>query len=108
MGVDRIDYVMWCVDVGYDNIGDYEDHLPEIEGQPGAKFTIVVDGMCGKYAMAGVVIASSDIYEGFNMIDITRELSNMDQYMEATALIKERFPHVDPLDFGIKIFSDYS
>jgi hypothetical protein len=106
MGVERTDYIMWGIDVGADNVNWDRDEA-EIEGQPGAKFQIVYDGMSGEYAVAGVVIAVSDDYNGFPMTDLTLAMSNMDQYMEATRLIKERFPDVDPLGFGIKVFSHF-
>ncbi len=65
MGVDRDDYVIFGVNLGYDNV-DYDDFEDEIDGAPDAKFRIIYDGMNGKYAWAGMVLAEGDRYEGFD------------------------------------------
>lgn len=105
--MDRTDYVMWGVDIGLDNV-NYTRHHAEIDGTDGAEFRIVCCGMSREFAIAGVIIAESDVIDGFTMSDITREVSSMERYANATARIKEKFPDVDPLGFGIKVFSCFS
>ena len=64
MGVDRTDYLMFGVDVGYDAF-DWDKHEKEVEGAPGARFDVICDGMSGEYCVAGKIIAASDQYDGF-------------------------------------------
>jgi hypothetical protein len=93
MGVDRDDYVIFGVNVGYDNV-DYDDFEDEICGAPGARFRIIYDGMSGNYAWACAVLAKGDHYEGF---DNGIELRVTDgQCLGTTALeIIRRFPDLD-------------
>jgi hypothetical protein len=94
MGVDRTDYLMIAVDVGYDAF-DWDRHEKEAEGAPGAKFDIVVDGMSGKYCLAGKIIAVSEPYEGFNMSsEIESDALAVDRGQLA-ADVAEAFPHAN-------------
>ena len=70
MGVVRTDYLMYGVKIGHDRV-DYDKHEAMMEGRPDAPFSLIVDGMSGKYAVAGRVIASADGYDGemFEEID---------------------------------------
>lgn len=106
MGVDRTDYLMFATDVGYDNC-DYEKFEAEICGEPGAKFDIVYDGMCGKYALAGKVIAKSEPYDGFEMAKI-----NVGAVLEVNELaekVSEAFGRkFEPSDFSLILFSHFS
>ena len=69
MGVDRTDYLMFGADLGAKAF-DWDKHEAESNGAPGRRFDIVYDSMCGKYCIAGKIIASSDPYEGFEMAKI--------------------------------------
>jgi len=92
MGVDRDDYVIFGVNVGYDNV-DYDDFEDEIDGTPDAPFRIIYDGMSGNYAWAGVILAAGDRYEGFND---GVELRVEDRSLGAAALeIIRRFPDLN-------------
>jgi len=73
MGVYRTDYLMYGVKLAFDQV-DYDKHEAEIHGEPGAAFDIVYDGMSGKYAVAGKVIARSDGDEGLEFTEITDDL----------------------------------
>lgn len=106
MGVSRNDYVIWGADVGYDNV-DYDEFEDEIDGTPDARFQIIYDGMSGKYAMAGVVVARSDDYEGFDMTDISAQCRDLTKFYEVMNVIIEQFPHLKPSDFGLKVFSHF-
>ena len=64
MSVDRTDYVIYGVDVGYDNVS-WEKFEPELHGSPDARFDLIYDGMNGEYAYAGKIIAVADSYDGF-------------------------------------------
>jgi hypothetical protein len=105
MGVDRTDYLMFATEISADTF-DYDKHLPEIEGAPGAKFNIVYDGMCGKYCLAGKIIAESDPYEGFELAKI-----NVGAVLEANELaeaVSESFGRkVAPSDFSLILFSHF-
>lgn len=67
MGVDRNDYLMIGIDLGYENV-DYEKFVKEIEDAPDRRFDIIPDCMGGKFAIAGKILAYADEYAGFGMI----------------------------------------
>ena len=72
MGVDRTDYLMFGVKVDPDRVSErYEELEPMMDGAPGAAFDLVYDGMSGKYAVAGKIIAKSDEYDGLEFTEIT-------------------------------------
>jgi hypothetical protein len=106
MGVDRTDYLMFATDVGYDNC-DYEKFEAEIGGEPERRFDVVYDGMCGKYALAGKIIAESDPYDGFEMAKV-----NVGAVLEANELaekVSEAFGRkLTPADFSLILFSHFS
>lgn len=71
MGVGRTDYLVWGVKLDPKSIGNIYDRFEaEICGDPGKRFDMVYDGMSGKYAVAGKVIAKSDPYEGLDFVEI--------------------------------------
>lgn len=105
MGVDRTDYLMFATEVPPGGF-DYDKHQAEIEGAPGAKFNIVYDGMCGKYCLAGKIIAQSEPYEGFEMakINIGAVLDN-----ELIGAVSEAFGRpLTAKDFSLILFSHFS
>lgn len=107
MGVDRTDYLMLGVDMGAENF-DWDKHEAEIEGSPEARFNIVYDGMCGKYAIAGKIIATSDAYEGFEMARIDPSKLDIDR-AELAAKVSEAFGRtVAPDEFSLILFSHFS
>jgi hypothetical protein len=107
MGVDRTDYLMLAADIGTEAF-DRDKHQAEIEGAPEAKFNIVYDGMCGKYCLAGKVIAQSDPYEGFEMAMIDPEKAKVD-LVDLAAKVSEAFGrHMVPGDFKLILFSHFS
>lgn len=105
MGVDRTDYVIYGVDVGYDNV-DYDNFEDEIDGAPDAPFRIIYDGMSGKYAYAGYICAEGDLYEGFG--DGVALSPTNDDFMNAMMHVINRFPHVDQKDFKLIAVSHFS
>lgn len=107
MGVDRTDYLMFAVDIGYDAC-DYEKHEAEICGEPGAKFDIVYDGMCGKYALAGKIIAKSDPYDGFEMAKVGLDKVAFDAAGVAAAVSESFERKFVPSDFSLILFSHFS
>ena len=78
MSVSRTDYIIYGVNVGYDNVS-YDNFEAELSGSRLAKFDIIYDGMNGEYAYAGKILARGDEYEGFgNGVDLTpRDESDM-------------------------------
>jgi len=106
MGVNRTDYLMFATDIG-PKAFDWDKHQAEIEGAPGAKFDIVYDGMCGKYCLAGKIIAKSEPYEGFEMAKI-----HVGAILEANELaetVSEAFGRkMVPSDFSLILFSHFS
>lgn len=92
MSVTRTDYVIFGVDVGYDNV-DYEEFEAEICGESDAKFRIIYDGMSGNYAYAGCILAQGDEYEGFGDGVV---LSQGDEsLMAACVAVIHRFPKLE-------------
>jgi len=67
MSVDRTDHIVYGWKLPYDfktpngeSIDLWDDKfLPMIEGHPGEDFTIISDGVIGKYSAFGINIASS-------------------------------------------------
>lgn len=106
MGVDRTDYLMFATDVGYDAC-DYDKFEAEICGEPGRRFDVVYDGMSGKYALAGKIIAQSEPYDGFEMAKI-----NVGAVLEANELaeaVSKAFGRkLAPSDFSLVLFSHFS
>jgi len=107
MGVDRTDYLMFGADVGADDF-DWDKHQAEIEGAPEAKFDVVYDGMCGKYCIAGKIIATSDPYEGFEMAKIDPKKMNLDPAALAEAVSESFGQKLLPTDFSLILFSHFS
>ena len=107
MGVDRTDYLMLGTDLGAKAF-DWDKHEAEIEGGPGARFDIVYDGMCGKYCIAGKIIAQSDAYEGFDMAKIEPEKLNVDRDALAATVSSAFEREVSPNDFSLILFSHFS
>lgn len=107
MGVDRNDYLMLGVDLGAKAF-DWNKHEPEMAGMPNRRFDIIYDGMCGKYCIAGKVIASSDPYEGFEMAKIDPTKLDIDR-AELAAKVSEAFDRkISADDFGLILFSHFS
>jgi hypothetical protein len=107
MGVDRTDYLMFGVDVGYDAF-DWERHDAESQGAPNAKFDIVYDGMCGKYCIAGKIIAESEPYDGLTMTKIDPADLGIDRD-ELAAKLSDAFERrIEPKDFSLMLFSHFS
>lgn len=104
MGVDRTDYLMFGADMGADGF-EYEKHEAEIEGSPGARFDIVYDGMCGKYCIAGKIIAKSEPYEGFEMAKVN--LLDID-LRDLSAKVSDAFGRpISPSNFSLILFSHF-
>lgn len=107
MGVDRTDYLMFGADMGAQdfNLDDFE---PEVEGAPVRRFDIVYDGMCGKYCLAGKIIAKSDPYEGIEMVKIDPAKLDVDR-TELAAKVSDAFGRpVSADDFSLILFSHFS
>lgn len=106
MGVDRTDYLMFAADMGADAF-DWDKHQAEIEGSPEAKFNVVYDGMCGKYCLAGKVIAKSEPYEGFEMAKI--HMGAVLEVNELAQAVSEAFDRkLVPADFSLILFTHFS
>lgn len=73
MGVYRTDYLFYGVKVDPEKV-DWDKHEALICGAPERDFDMVYDGMSGKYAVAGKVIAKSDGYDGLKFTEITPDL----------------------------------
>lgn len=107
MGVDRTDYLMLGVDMDAKAF-DLDKHEAEIEGSPAARFNIVYDGMCGKYCIAGKIIATSDPYEGFEMAKIDPNKLDIDREALAATVSEAVGRKVSPDDFSLILFSHFS
>ncbi|MGW1422674.1 hypothetical protein ACWAT4_21470 [Bradyrhizobium manausense] len=107
MGVDRTDYLMLGADMG-GKAFDWDKHQAEIEGAPDARFDLVYDGMCGKYCIAGKIIARSDPYEGFELAKVDPLRLHVDRAALA-ATVAEAFGRDDitPDDFSLILFSHF-
>lgn len=107
MGVDRTDYLMFGADMGTEAF-ERDDFEAEIDGAPGARFDVVYDGMCGKYCIAGKIIATSDPYEGFEMAKIDLNAVGFNP-ADIAASVSEAFGRkMLPSDFALILFSHFS
>lgn len=107
MSVTRSDYVIYGVNVGYNRV-DWDKFEAEIEGRPDAKFDLVCDSMCGKYAYAGKIIARSEEYEGFgDGVDLTWKNESP---MAAILEIQKAFPDLNLTmnDFKTYVVTNFS
>lgn len=107
MGVDRTDYLMLGVDIGPEAF-ERDEFEAEMDGAPGRRFDIVYDGMCGKYAIAGKIVATSDPYEGFEMAKIEPEKLSVDRAALAATVSAAFERDVSPDDFSLILFSHFS
>jgi hypothetical protein len=106
MGVDRTDYLMFAAEMGAKEF-DFNKHEAEVSGAPGTKFDIVYDGMCGKYCLAGKIIAKSEPYDGFDMAKIN--VGAVLQANELAEAVSESFGRkLAPEDFSLVLFSHFS
>ena len=105
MGVDRTDYLFWgvMIDPGKVDRDALED---EIDGAPGAKFDLVLDGMGGQYAVAGKIVAQSDPYEGIEFVDVGPRLDLLDK-AGVFGAVGKHFPDKSFSDFGLLLFSHF-
>lgn len=104
MGVDRTDYLMWGAKVDPDDVSKRYDELePEMYGEDGRRFDLVYDGMGGKYAVAGKVIAQSGKYDGLEFCEISQADAGWSP--EVVAAVRAVFP--DAQAFALYLFSHY-
>lgn len=107
MGVDRTDYLMFGADMGTEAF-ERDDLEAEIEGAPGARFDVIYDGMCGKYCIAGKIIARSDAYDGFEMAKIDPAKLDVDPAALAAKVSEAFGREVPPSNFSLILFSHFS
>lgn len=104
MGVDRTDYLMWGAKVSPDVVREkYGDLEAEINGAPESLFDLIYDGMSGKYAVAGRVVARSEPYEGLAFKVI--EPADLAWDAELVGRVRTAFP--DAHEFSLILFSHY-
>lgn len=104
MGVYRTDYLMFGVRVDPEEVSNrYEEFEAEIDGAPGRKFDLIYDGMSGKYAVAGKIIARSDPYEGLEFKEIAP--ADMAWDAELMSRIRGSFPEASGL--ALILFSHF-
>lgn len=107
MSVDRTDYLMFGTDVGTEAF-ELDEFEAEMDGAPGRRFDIVYDGMRGKYAIAGKIIATSDPYEGFEMAKIDPKNLQLDPAALAETISSAFGRKLLPADFSLILFSHFS
>ena len=107
MGVDRTDYLMFGTDLGAKAF-EWDQHEAEIEGRPDARFDIVYDGMCGKYCIAGKIIAKSDAYDGFEMAKVDPDKMDVDRTALAAKVSEAFGRELSADDFSLILFSHFS
>ena len=106
MSVDRSDYIIYGWKLPYElkdtkgeNIDLWDDKfLPMIEGHPGEKFTLIIDGMCGKYNAFGLSVAQSNEdweFEKLNFEDISSKKEQVkNKYKELFGTEIEEDPYL--------------
>lgn len=105
MGVDRTDYLMWGVMVDPDQAA-HDDLEAERYQEDGARFDLIYDGMSGKYAVAGKIVAKSDPHEGIDFVDIGPRVGLIDKAAVSGA-VGQVFPDKSYGDFGLFLFSHF-
>lgn len=107
MGVDRTDYLMFGTDIGPEAF-ERDEFEAEMDGAPERRFDIVYDGMSGKYAIAGKIIATSDPYDGFEMAKIDPGKLDVDRAALAAAVSDAFGRQLSADDFSLILFSHFS
>ncbi len=123
MGVDRTDYVIIGYKLPYRFKGvisgkdiDWHDDtfLPYVEGRKGVVFSIIIDQMCGDYAVFGKVLARAYDDTGFEFKEINYEESNFDEVKEKFVELFGGYTVMDMLDKEFQyepklfVFSNFS
>lgn len=116
MGVYRIDYIIYGWKLPYelkdlnDNKIDLWDdkYLPFIEGWKDEKYTLIRDGMSGKYNMFGIMLEKAEGYDGWPTTELSFEDLSKDKD-ELICKFKELFYGDKNMpDPKIIIFTDFS
>ena len=107
MGVDRTDYVMIGYKLPYkfknvvtgEQIDWHDDtFLPMIEGRKGCEFSVILDQMCGDYAVFGKVIIRAYDDMGFEFKEIKYDESDFDKVKEKFVELFGGYTIMDMLD----------
>jgi len=107
MGVDRTDYVIIGYKLPYnfnnvisgERINWHDDtFLPYIEGRKGCEFGIIIDQMCGDYAVFGKVLARAYEDTGFEFKEITYDDMDFDKVKEKFVELFGGYTVMDMLD----------
>lgn len=106
MGVEREDYLMYGVDVGFDAFDDNK-HEAEIDGAPNRRFDCILDGMSGQYCIAGKIIAKSEPYDGIGMTTIDPDHLGIDRAGLAKIISEAFSREVTTDDLKLILFSHF-
>lgn len=107
MSVYRTDYLIFGVKLDYD-VFDLDKHEAEAEGRPDASFDLVADNMCGKYVVAGKIIARSDPYDGIEFREISASDLPQDVPLLAKTVSDKMGVTLTPAEFKLFLFSHFS
>ena len=102
MGVERTDYLFWGVKIDPDLIS-WDDHEKEMDGDADRRFDIVYDGMGGKYAVAGKIVAKCGQHDGIEFQEVPHDCMHHD--IETANAVKKVFP--DAQGWRLFLFSHY-
>ncbi len=105
MGVSKTDYLIYGVRLD-PKLVDWDKHEAMISGTPDAPFNLIYDGMSGKYAVAGHIIASADQYDGIEFTEITEALLPQDTVALREAIEKSFGVPVEKM--SLYLFSHFS
>ena len=112
MSVTKDEYVIVGVNIGYDNFDSEKDEDLMLYGgvdkfgSGSNPFGVLYDGMNGKYAIAGKVIAHGDMYDGTDLTSITvPEIAHVQ--VEVAKWLKEKELVKEPYLIQIYIVSHF-
>jgi len=115
MSVDRSDHIVYGWKLPYQtknakgeeiNFWDDDKYLPMIEGHQDEDFTLIIDGMCGKYTAFGLSLNSGGYkYEGWDFVPLDFKNLDAEKVKARYREVFENEPETEPTLF---IFSHFS
>lgn len=114
MGIDRSDYIVYGWKLPYeilDNEGNkidlYDEKFESIMcGFEGEDFTLITDGMCGKYNVFGLSVQHcNDEYEGWDFVNLDIASCDAEKVKSKYVELFGIYPTTEPTLF---IFSHFS
>ena len=105
MSVDAKLYIGYGIDIGYEKFNEYEERVDynyDFERDDGTE--LVIDGMCGNYALVmSVLDVVDDLYSGSDDV-LELEIPNKDQVVEKLKAAYKEITGEDASNEDVKLY----